>query len=484
MRSTKPLIFEISHTGRRCTEFPTCRQSVENDIDSAFLRTAAPKLPEIAEVDLIRHYTGLSKRAHGVDSGFYPLGSCTMKYNPKVNEDVARLPGFTDIHPLQSEETAQGNLEVLYTMQNWLSEITGMAAFTLQPAAGAHGEWTGMSMIKAYHTNRGDSKRTKVLVPDSAHGTNPASAALAGFEVVQIASAPDGGVDIDALTKAADGTTAALMLTNPSTLGLFETRITEVAQIVHDAGGLLYYDGANLNAIMGVTRPGDMGFDVMHLNLHKTFSTPHGGGGPGSGPVGCSKILEPFLPAPVVVQKADGAYMLDDARPYSIGRVRSFHGNFGVIVRAMTYIMSLGAEGLLNASMTAVLNANYMKDKLRDTYTIPYDRACMHEFVLSAEKIKANTGCSAMDVAKKLLDYGMHPPTMYFPLIVHEALMIEPTETESLETLDFAINALVEIAGLAQSSPEELHAAPVTTPVGRLDEVAAARKPKLRWVPK
>lgn len=483
MRSSKPLIFELTKSGRRCTAFPAGTGNVANPIDSSFLRAAAPKLPEVAEVDLVRHYTGLSRRAHGVDSGFYPLGSCTMKYNPKVNEDVSRLPGFTDIHPLQPESTAQGCMEVLYTMQGWLAEITGMAAFTMQPAAGAHGEWTGMSMIKAYHKHRGDSRRTKVLVPDSAHGTNPASAAVAGFEIIQIPSAADGGVDIEALRKAADDTTAALMLTNPSTLGLFETRIAEVAAIVHAAGGLLYYDGANLNAIMGITRPGDMGFDVMHLNLHKTFSTPHGGGGPGSGPVGCSKALAPFLPAPVVAKGKDGRYFLDNDRPLSIGRVKSFNGNFGVIVRAMTYIMTLGAEGLRNASETAVLNANYMMSKLKAHYSLPYDRTCMHEFVLSAESLKANTGCSAMDVAKKLLDYGMHPPTMYFPLIVHEALMIEPTETESKETLDYAVNALVEIAALAQNSPEELHAAPISTPVGRLDEVAAARKPRLRWIP-
>ena len=482
MRSVKPLVFELSHRGRRCTRF-SASGGAGSAIGNEFLRVSAPALPEVAEVDLIRHYTGLSHRAHGVDSGFYPLGSCTMKYNPKINEDVSRLSGFTDIHPLQPESTAQGCLEVLYTMQGWLAEITGMDAISLQPAAGAHGEWTGMAMVKAWHKSRGDAKRTRVLVPDSAHGTNPASAAVAGFEVVTIPSAPDGGVDVEALRAAADDRTAALMLTNPSTLGLFETRICEIAAIVHKAGGLLYYDGANLNAIMGVTRPGDMGFDVVHLNLHKTFSTPHGGGGPGSGPVGCKKALEPFLPSPVIERDDSGLYRLNGDRPQSIGRVKGFYGNFGVILRAMTYILSLGADGLKEASETAVLNANYMMNKLKGRYTLPYDRACMHEFVLSAEDMKARTGCSAMDVAKKLLDYGMHPPTMYFPLIVHEALMIEPTETESVETLNYAVKALLNIAEMAESLPDELHSAPATTPVGRLDEVAAARKPKLRWKP-
>jgi glycine dehydrogenase subunit 2 len=481
MRSTVPLIFDISHPNRRCTEFPRTGNDAARLIGGSYLRTEAPKLPEVAEVDLIRHYTALSRRAYGVDTGFYPLGSCTMKYNPKLNEDVARLPGFADIHPLQPDSSAQGCLEVLYTMQRWLCEVTGMEAFTMQPAAGAHGEWTAMSMIKAYHRSRGDSKRTKVLVPDSAHGTNPASAAVAGFEVVEIPSDISGNVDIEALKNAVGDTTAALMLTNPSTLGLFETGICRIAEIVHGAGGLLYYDGANLNAIMGIARPGDMGFDAVHLNLHKTFATPHGGGGPGSGPVGCMKALEPFLPAPTAAKRADGSYFLDYDRPKSIGRVRSFHGNFGVIVRAMAYILSLGAEGLREASEMAVLNANYMLAKLKGRYPLPYDRPCMHEFVLSAAGIKERTDVSAMDVAKKLLDCGMHPPTMYFPLIVHEALMVEPTETESKETLDWAVKALLEIADAAEQDPKSLHDAPVTTPVGRLDEVAAARKPKLRW---
>ncbi len=480
MRSSLPLIFERSVEGRRCAALPAA-QSAETTLDGVFLRQSKPALPQVAEVDLVRHYTALSRRAHGVDTGFYPLGSCTMKYNPKVNEEAAALPGYIGIHPLQPEDTVQGCLQVLHTLQTWLAEVTGMDAVSLQPAAGAHGEWTGICMIKAYHAARGDAKRTRILVPDSAHGTNPASAAVAGYEVVTIPSDATGGVDLEALRAAADDTVAALMLTNPSTLGLFESNITAIADIVHEAGGLLYYDGANLNAIMGHVRPGDMGFDVMHLNLHKTFSTPHGGGGPGAGPVGCCAALEPFLPKPVAARREDGSYYLDFDRPQSIGRVKSFHGNFGVLVRALTYIISLGGEGLKAASDAAVLNANYMRVRLKDAYQMPYDRVCMHEFVLSAEEFKKTTGVSAMDVAKKLLDYGIHPPTMYFPLIVHEALMIEPTETESLETLDYAVDALLAIAEQAKTDPEGVHAAPLNTPVGRLDEVAAARKPKLRW---
>ncbi len=480
MRSSLPLIFERSVEGRRCAALPAA-QNAAATLDGTFLRQSKPALPQVAEVDLVRHYTALSRRAHGVDTGFYPLGSCTMKYNPKVNEEAAALAGFACIHPLQPENTVQGCLEVLHTLQGWLCEVTGMDAVSLQPAAGAHGEWTGICMIKAYHAACGDAKRTRILVPDSAHGTNPASAAVAGYEVVTIPSDASGGVDLEALKAAADDTVAALMLTNPSTLGLFESNITAIADIVHDAGGLLYYDGANLNAIMGHVRPGDMGFDVMHLNLHKTFSTPHGGGGPGAGPVGCCAALEPFLPRPVAARREDGSYYLDFDRPQSIGRVKSFHGNFGVLVRALTYMISLGGEGLKAASDAAVLNANYMRVRLKDAYQMPYDRVCMHEFVLSAEELKKTTGVSAMDVAKKLLDYGIHPPTMYFPLIVHEALMIEPTETESVETLDYAVQVLLEIAALAHTEPEALHAAPLNTPVGRLDEVAAARKPKLRW---
>ena len=480
MRSSLPLISERSVEGRRCAALPKAQDAAQT-LDGMFLRQDAPALPQVAEVDLVRHYTALSRRAHGVDNGFYPLGSCTMKYNPKLNEDAAALPGFTGIHPLQPEATAQGSLEVLWALQNALCEITGLDAMTLQPAAGAHGEWTGICMIRAYHAHRGDAKRTRILVPDSAHGTNPASAAVAGYEVVTIPSGADGSVDLDALRAAADETTAALMLTNPSTLGLFETHIMKIADILHDAGGLLYYDGANLNAILGHVRPGDMGFDVMHLNLHKTFSTPHGGGGPGAGPVGCCAALEPYLPAPIAARREDGTFYLDTDRPLSIGRVKSFHGNFGILVRALAYILSLGGEGLTEVSTAAVLGANYMRVRLQDVYRVAYDQTCMHEFVLSADELKKTTGVSAMDVAKRLLDYGIHPPTMYFPLIVPEALMIEPTETESLETLDYAIEALRAIAQQAHDDPEGLHTAPLTTPVGRLDEVTAARKPKLRW---
>ena len=481
MRSEQKLIFDLSVPGHGSFAVPRAEDSCP--IDGAFLRQTPPALPEVAEVDLVRHYTALSRRAYGVDNGFYPLGSCTMKYNPKIDEDMAALPGFTEVHPLQPDETAQGSLELLYTLQSALAEITGMDGVSLQPSAGAHGEWTGLTMIKAYHASRGDTARTRVLVPDTAHGTNPASAAVAGFEVVQVPSDAAGNVDLAALRVAADERTAALMLTNPSTLGLFETGIAEIADIIHGVGGLLYYDGANLNAIMGITRPGDMGFDVMHLNLHKTFSTPHGGGGPGSGPVACQRQLTPFLPAPVAARRPDGSYCLDADRPQSIGRVRSFHGNFGVLVRAMAYILSLGGEGLKEASEAAVLNANYMRARLKGVLDTPNGRTCMHEFVLSLEALKRDTGVSAMDVAKALIDRGMHPPTMYFPLIVHEALMIEPTESESRATLDAACDVLLELAELAKTDPQALRDAPLTTPVGRLDEVTAARKPVLRWRP-
>ncbi len=481
MRSVEKLIFERSVPGRGSEQLPHTDGNCP--VESTYLRTAPPALPEVAEVDLVRHYTALSRRAFGVDSGFYPLGSCTMKYNPKIDEDMAALPGFAESHPLQPDDTAQGSLELAFTLQRWLLEITGMDGVSLQPAAGAHGEWTGMAMIKAYHAAQGDHGRTRVLVPDTAHGTNPASAAVAGFEVVQVASDANGNVDLNALRAVADEHTAALMLTNPSTLGLFETGIAEIADIVHGVGGLLYYDGANLNAILGVARPGDMGFDVMHLNVHKTFATPHGGGGPGSGPVACRAALTPFLPAPLAAQRTDGTYFWDEDRPQSIGRVRSFHGNFGVLVRAMTYLLSLGGDGLTATSRAAVLNANYLKARLAGTLDAAFDRPCMHEFVLSLEGLKKETGVSAMDLAKGLIDRGMHPPTMYFPLIVHEALMLEPTESESRETLDAAADALLDLVEVTHSNPQALHDAPITTPVGRLDEVTAARKPRLRWRP-
>ncbi len=479
MRRNADLIFTMSKPGRRCADLPPM-DVPETTLSDRFQRKEALPLPEIAEVDLLRHYMELSRRANGVDNLFYPLGSCTMKYNPRINEDLAALPGFTDIHPLQPEHTVKGALEVLHLLETYLCEVTGMDKITLQPAAGAHGEWTGLNLIKAYHAHNQDFARTKILVPDSAHGTNPASAAMAGFDIVSVPSNPDGSVDTNALRELADEQTAGLMLTNPNTLGLFEKNIVELAEIVHEAGGLLYYDGANFNAIMGLVRPGDMGFDIIHLNLHKTFSTPHGGGGPGSGPVGCKEFLAAFLPAPVVTEK-DGDIVFDDDRPESIGKVKAFYGNFLVCVKALSYILNLGGDGLKNASEMAVLNANYMMEKLKSMYTLPYAGPCMHEFVLSAEQLKKETTVSALDVAKGLLDYGIHPPTIYFPLIVHEALMIEPTETESKETLDEAIAALSEIYQTAKENPAFLHEAPISTVIRRVDEVGAARNPVLKY---
>lgn len=480
----RPLIFEISKPGRKAYSLPDCdvpQLALEEMVPKECLREEDAMLPEVSEVDVVRHFTRLSQLNYGVDSGFYPLGSCTMKYNPKVNEDVASLAGFTQVHPLQPDETVQGCLEILYRMDRLLSEITGMDRFSLQPAAGAHGEMTGLMVIKAYHQHRGDAKRNKIIVPDSAHGTNPASAAMVGFDVVEVKSNDKGEVDLEELKAVVDDTTAGLMLTNPNTLGLFEKNILEIADIVHKAGGLLYYDGANMNAILGIARPGDMGFDVVHLNLHKTFSTPHGGGGPGAGPVGVKKELEPFLPVPVVEFK-DGRYYLDYDRPLSIGRVKSFYGNFGVIVKAYAYIMSMGAEGLREVAESAVLNANYLMERLKEYYHIPYHRRCMHEFVISAQRQKEK-GVSALDIAKRLMDFGFHPPTMYFPLIVKEALMIEPTETESKETLDAFADALIEIAREVEEQPEKVKDAPHSTPVRRLDEARAARNPVLRWNP-
>ncbi len=471
------LIFERGKEGQGCTLMPAC------DVPQVTL--AVPKrekklhLPHVSENELSRHYTELGKQVHGVNDGFYPLGSCTMKYNPKVNEKAASLSGFTNIHPLQPEHTVQGCLEVLKQTQEMLCEITGMDAMTLQPAAGAHGEFTGLLLIKAYHDSRNDAKRTKIIVPDSAHGTNPASATMVGYEIVNIPSAADGCVDIEKLKAAVGKDTAGLMLTNPNTVGIFDKNILEITSIVHEAGGLVYYDGANLNAVMGVVRPGDMGFDVIHLNLHKTFSTPHGGGGPGSGPVGCKQFLAEFLPGLQPVEKACGLGM---AIPeHTVGSVKAFNGNFLVVVKAMTYILMLGKEGIPAAAKNAVLNANYMMNKLKDIYPMAYDVTCMHEFVMCLEKMKHDIDVSAMDVAKALLDYGIHPPTMYFPLIVHEALMIEPTETESRETLDEAIAVFRKIYEEAQADPAAMHECPIHTPVRRLDEVRAARKPVLRY---
>ena len=472
------LIFEKGAPGQHLTLMPAC------DVPEAALsrpRTEPLELPHVSETELTRHYTALAKRVHGVNDGFYPLGSCTMKYNPKINEDMAALPGFTQIHPLQPEETVQGCLQVLAESARLLGEITGMDAMTFQPAAGAHGEFTGLLLIKAYHTHRNDTARTKIIVPDSAHGTNPASAVMAGFTVVNIPSGPDGCVDVEALRQAVGADTAGLMLTNPNTVGIFDKNILEITKIVHDAGGLCYYDGANLNAVMGVVRPGDMGFDVIHLNLHKTFSTPHGGGGPGSGAVGCKKLLAPFLPGPVVAADGTGCHLVQPE--HSIGRVKNFYGNFAVAVRALTYVLTLGREGIPEAAKNAVLNANYMMKLLSEKYTMAYAGPCMHEFVMCLQDLKDATGCSAMDIAKGLLDHGIHPPTMYFPLIVHEALMIEPTETESQETMDEVCGVFLHLWDVAHSAPQTLHDAPTRTPVRRLDEVGAARNPVLRYTP-
>lgn len=476
----KALIFELSHPGRIGYSLPTCdvpEQNIDELIPTKFQRQQPAELPEVYEVDVIRHYTALSRRNFGIDNGFYPLGSCTMKYNPKINEDVARFPGFAKIHPYQPEESIQGALELLYNLQQDLAAITGMDCVTLQPAAGAHGEWTGLMMIRAYHESRGE-QRTKVIVPDSAHGTNPASASVAGFETITIKSNERGLVNLDELKQAVGPDTAALMLTNPNTLGLFEEQIAEIAEIVHEAGGLLYYDGANANAIMGITRPGDMGFDVVHLNLHKTMSTPHGGGGPGAGPVGVKSKLIPFLPAPIVERDADGKYFFKDDFSNSIGRVKGFYGNFGILVRAYTYIRTLGPDGLRKVSEYAVLNANYMMARLAPYYDIPYYRTCKHEFVMSGTRQK-QYGVRTLDIAKRLLDFGYHPPTIYFPLNVEECIMIEPTETESKETLDGFIDVMIQIAREAEENPELVQNAPYTTVLSRLDETLAARKPVL-----
>ena len=471
------LIFEKSRPGRGCDALPACDVEIVMPKEKD-KRELALHMPELSENELSRHYTELAKKSHSVNDGFYPLGSCTMKYNPKINEDMAALTGFTEIHPLQPENTVQGCLEVIKTAKEYLCEITGMDHMTFQPAAGAHGEFTGLLLIKAYHESRGDKKRKKIIVPDSAHGTNPASAVMAGYSVVSIPSGPDGCVDLEKLREVAGDDIAGLMLTNPNTVGLFDKNILEITNIIHGCGGLCYYDGANLNAVMGTVRPGDMGFDVIHLNLHKTFSTPHGGGGPGSGPVGCKECLAEFLPSVEV----EGEDVLSFAKAeHSIGEMKSFYGNFLVVVRALTYLITLGKEGIPQASQNAVLNANYMMNKLKDVYTMAYDEVCMHEFVMSLTDLKKKTGVSALDIAKGLLDNGIHPPTMYFPLIVDEALMVEPTETESRETLDEAVRVLKELHEMAEKDAQDLHNAPVTTPVTRLDEVGAARHPVLKY---
>jgi len=482
MKNYDKIIFELSKPGRKAYRLP------ENDVEEVAIEEIIPaeylnknelNLPEVSEVDIIRHYTNLSNKNFGVDTGFYPLGSCTMKYNPKINEDMASLSGFVNIHPYQPEETVQGALKLMYELDKALCEISGMDKMTLQPAAGAHGELTGLTLIRAYHENRGDTKRTKIIIPDSAHGTNPASAIMAGFDTVEIKSNEEGIVDLESLKAALSDEIAGLMLTNPNTLGLFDKNITEIARLVHEAGGLVYYDGANANAILGKTRPGDMGFDVVHFNIHKTFSTPHGGGGPGSGPVGVKECLLEFLPVPTVEKDGD-RYYLDYDYPKSVGKMMDFYGHFNVLVKAYAYILTMGKDGLKKASEMAVLNANYLAHKLKDHYNVQENAIFKHEFVLAGLK-DDSSGVITLDVAKRLLDYGYHPPTVYFPLIVNEALMPEPTETESRETLDEFADALIKIAEEAKRDPEILKEAPHDTPVRRLDETKAARTPILKY---
>ena len=479
----QPTLFERSRPGRGGGKIPHPPAGALDRIPADARRTSPPALPEMNEPDVVRHYVNLSQLNFAVDTGFYPLGSCTMKFNPKLNEWAARLPGFANLHPLAPDAIAQGTLQLLFELEEALAAISGMRAVTLQPAAGAQGELTGILMIRAYHRDRGDTARTDVLVPDSSHGTNPATASMAGFRTITIPSAPDGGVDVEAFKAALGPQTAAVMITNPSTLGLFEARIGELLDAVHAAGALAYMDGANLNAIMGRFKPGEAGFDVMHFNVHKTFSTPHGGGGPGAGPVGVGEALIPYLPSPRVLQVEDGSFRLerDGERPSSIGRLRSFVGNTGVLVRAYAYIRAHGASGLCEVSDDAVLAANYLRQRLSEAYDIPYDRHCKHEFVASAATIKRETGVRTLDIAKRLIDFGYHPPTIYFPLIVEEGMLIEPTETESIETLDAFADTLIAIAAEAHTDPEMVTSAPHTAPVRRLDEATAARQPNLRW---
>ena len=480
-RDISRLLMERSVPGRTGTVLPASDVPPQPLPSPSFLRNDL-SLPEVSEPEVVQYFTNLSHRNFSIDTHFYPLGSCTMKYNPKINDEVAFLPGFAATHPLQGQEESQGALELLHRLQGSLGEITGLPEVSLSTLAGAHGELAGMLMIRAYHQSRGDNGRLKVAIPDSAHGTNPASAAMAGFDVVELASDADGNVDLAALHEVAGDDFAGVMITLPSTLGLFDTNIVDVCRIVHQAGGLVYGDGANMNALLGRVKLGDLGFDVIHLNLHKTFSTPHGGGGPGAGPVCAAPMLRPFLPTPVVINTNEGSgpsFTLS-APENSIGRMSGFHGNFGVLVRAYTYIRTLGAAGIKSISSNAVLNANYLMQALKDTYYLPYDRTCMHEAVFSADWQK-DKGASGLEVAKRLLDYGFHAPTMYFPLIVHEALMIEPTESETRETLDAFIQALKAIDREITDNAELVTQAPHTTPVSRLDEALAARRPNLRW---
>ena len=483
VRGPRALIFETGSPESRCVE-ASVLDVPEISLDEALsggVRTQPPALPHVTEVEIARHYHHLATMNFGVDSGPYPLGSCTMKYNPRLNEDACRLEGFAGLHPYQPLETIQGGLALMVGLADALAEITGLPGVTLQPAAGAHGEFAAMMMFRAYHTAMGDPRK-RVVIPDAAHGTNPASVHMAGYEVTTIASDANGAVDLEALKAALDTDVAALMLTNPNTLGLFDPNIVAITEAVHAVGALAYCDGANMNAIMGKARPGDMGFDAMHINLHKTFSTPHGGGGPGAGPVCVTAALAPFLPGPLPIRLDDGTYGLGWT-DRSIGRVRSSFGNFGVFVRAYAYVLALGGDGLRAASEQEVLSANYMKEKLKGTYPLPYDRPCMHEFVLSGSRLRKEHGVHTLDVAKRLLDYGIHPPTIYFPLIVDESIMFEPTETESLEDIDRMIQVMLTIAAEAASDPDLLHGAPYSTPVRRLDEARAVKQPDLRWRP-
>ena len=481
MKYYDKLIFELSRPGRKGYELPADNYGHDSmaELPADLLRKEDLNLPEVTELDVVRHYTNLSNKNFGVDTGFYPLGSCTMKYNPKINEEVAAMPGFASLHPLQNPDTAQGALELYYNLQHALSSLSGLAEFTLNPYAGAHGELTGLMVMRRYHESRGDSKRTKVIVPDSAHGTNPASAMVAGLEVVEVKSRPNGSIDIEDLKPLLDDTIAGIMMTNPNTLGMFETEILDIAKLVHEAGGLLYYDGANFNPLLGRVRPGDMGFDIMHINLHKTFSTPHGGGGPGSGPVGVAEHLREFLPNPRVRKTDDGRFYVDFGKD-SLGSVSTFFGNFGVMMRAYAYILSLGKEGIRNVGPMATLNANYIKENLKDDYLLPIEGVCKHEFVFDGLKDKS-TGVTTLNVAKRLLDYGFHAPTIYFPLLFHESMMIEPTETESIETLDEFIDVLHKVAKEARENPEAVKDAPLTTAVRHLDETGAAKKPILTY---
>lgn len=483
-RGPREVIFEIGSPESACVLAPDLdvpELEIEAEGLSSFMRSTPPTLPHVTELEIMRHYSHLAEMNFGVDTGLYPLGSCTMKYNPRINEDACRLEGFAGLHPYQPTQTVQGALELMAGLADALAEVSGLPAVTLQPAAGAHGELTALMVFRAAHTAKGDARK-KVVIPDTAHGTNPATVTMCGYETITIPSGDDGMVDVDALKAVLDEDVAAFMLTNPNTLGLFDPRILEITEAVHAVGAYAYCDGANLNAIMGVTRPGDMGFDALHINLHKTFSTPHGGGGPGAGPVCVTADLADFLPGPIPAQHAVGVWGIHWPE-HSIGRVRSFYGNFGVLVRAYAYIRAIGGEGLREVSEQAVLSANYLKERLKEAYELPFDRICMHEFVLSGAARRRDTGVRTLDVAKRLLDHGFHPPTVYFPLLVEEALMIEPTETESMDAMDRFADAMIAIAEEAERDPELLKGAPYTTPVRRLDEASAARNPDLRWTP-